>query len=87
MATSFHLLDEQVAEVQPGQQPRPVLRAASRSCPVTNPDGVRAIAVVDLTGPTAWLLDVVPGRSAKALSEWVSGTLFHHGHISYRAAS
>jgi transposase len=27
--------------------------------------------IVDLTGPTARLLDVVPGRSAKALSQWV----------------
>ncbi len=28
--------------------------------------------IVDLSGPTARLLDVVPGRSAKALSEWVN---------------
>jgi transposase len=29
--------------------------------------------VVDLSGPTARLLDVVPGRSGKALCDWVSG--------------
>lgn len=28
--------------------------------------------IVDLSGPTARLLDVVPGRSATALSEWVN---------------
>jgi len=62
------------------EDPRQARRRAAVGCeetaflaPSARYSTIFATGVVDLTTPVARLLDVMPGRSGKALCDWVNG--------------